>query len=211
MHIYAFGSLCRGEVSFASDVDLLAISEGFDSRFDPDVFSIYSYQRICQLWNEGNPFAWHLASEAKLIFAFDKRNFLEELGPPSEYLRCVEDCLKFEHLYAEAVASLKAETSNRVFELSNIFLAVRNFATCFSLGIAKVPNFSRHSARKMGGRSLNISDPCYGLLERSRILSTRAVGAVVEQKELDTCFDEICGISSWMEGLLAEVSANERV
>ena len=62
MHIYAFGSLCRGEVDFGSDVDLLSIIEGPDSRFDPDVFAKYSYDRIRSLWKEGNPFAWHLAN-----------------------------------------------------------------------------------------------------------------------------------------------------
>ena len=36
MHIYVFGSLCRGEVDTASDVDLLAVTDGFDKRLNPD-------------------------------------------------------------------------------------------------------------------------------------------------------------------------------
>src|SRR6266567_2727843 len=116
MHIYAFGSLCRGEVSFGSDVDVLAITEGFDSRFDPDAFSIYSYKRICDLWKDGNPFAWHLATEAKLIFASNGINFLAELGAPSQYTRCAEDCLKFARLYEHAIEALKKEECSAVFE-----------------------------------------------------------------------------------------------
>jgi predicted nucleotidyltransferase len=211
MHIYAFGSLCRGEVGFGSDVDMLAAVEGHDPRFDPDVFSIYSYKRIHEIWKEGNPFAWHLASEARLIFASDKKNFLRELGLPAEYRKCVEDCRKFASLYAQAIEALKQDDSSKVFELSNIFLAVRNFATCFSLGTSNTPNFSRHSAKNLGERSLNVSEQCYGLLERSRILSTRAVGPVVASGEVDACFDEICEISSWMDKLLDEIHANERV
>src|SRR6266404_7934405 len=98
MHIYVFGSLCRGELEFGSDVDLLAITDEFGPRFDAETFSIYSYNRIRALWKEGNPFAWHLATEAKLVFASDGRNFLIDLGPPSEYIRCTEDCMKFSRL-----------------------------------------------------------------------------------------------------------------
>ena len=29
MYIYAFGSICRGEIDFYSDVDLIAISDDF--------------------------------------------------------------------------------------------------------------------------------------------------------------------------------------
>ena len=61
MYIYAFGSLCRGQVDLESDVDLLAIVDGHDDRFDPSKFSIYSYNRVREIWQEGNPFAWHLS------------------------------------------------------------------------------------------------------------------------------------------------------
>lgn len=35
MHIYAFGSICRGEIDKNSDIDLLAIVDGFDARLWP--------------------------------------------------------------------------------------------------------------------------------------------------------------------------------
>lgn len=43
MHIYAFGSICRGEVDSFSDIDMLAIVSGRDERFNPRDYSIYSY------------------------------------------------------------------------------------------------------------------------------------------------------------------------
>jgi hypothetical protein len=211
MHLYIFGSLPRGEVGFGSDVDLLAITEKFDPRFDPDAFSIYSYKRICELWKEGNPFAWHLATEAKLIFASDNRNYLSEIGPPTNYHRCAEDCLKFARLYAQAIRALKDGENSRIFELSTVFLAVRNFATCFSLGKTKNANFSRHSAKNLGEHSLKISEASYSLLERSRILSTRAVGLSIRQEEVDACLEEICGIASWMNQLLTEIPTDGRI
>ena len=95
MHIYAFGSVCRGEIDYGSDVDLLAIVDDHDGMFDPNIFSIYSYKRIKELWKEGNPFAWHLAKEARLLYSIDYDNFIESLGNPNRYDRTKADCEKF--------------------------------------------------------------------------------------------------------------------
>jgi len=77
MHIYAFGSVCRGEVSRDSDIDLLCIDEGTQAdRFDPELYSVYSYERIRELWSEGNPFAWHLWLESRLLFSSDAEDHL---------------------------------------------------------------------------------------------------------------------------------------
>src|SRR6266480_3004408 len=102
MHIYAFGSLCRGEISLGSDVDLLAITEGHDPRFDPEMFSIYSYRRIDELWQQGNPFAWHLSFEGRLVFAENNDDVLKVRGRPRPYRDCVRDCGKFQALFADA-------------------------------------------------------------------------------------------------------------
>jgi nucleotidyltransferase-like protein/YCII-related domain-containing protein len=80
MHIYAFGSICRGEILLGSDIDLLALVDGYETRLDPDIFSLYSYGRVAELWSEGNPFAWHLFLESKLIFTADGSDFLNSLG-----------------------------------------------------------------------------------------------------------------------------------
>ena len=205
MHIYAFGSVCRGEIDIDSDIDLLAIVDRDDSRFNSDIYSIYSYKRIAELWVEGNPFAWHLATESRMIYASDKKNYIEKLGLPSEYQRFREDCLKFFNLYCKAIDSIQSGGNSIVFEMSTIFLALRNFATCFLLGKRKVRNFSRRSALQMGERSVNLSENTYELLERSRILSIRGSGKMVQRKEVESSIDEIKSIRTWMEGLLMEV------
>src|SRR5262245_60779312 len=94
-HIYAFGSVCRGDVSPGLDVDLLAVVQRYDPRFSPDTYSIYSYERIGELWAEGNPFAWHLSLESKLLYSPDRSDFLRSLGRPRSYRRCYQDCSKF--------------------------------------------------------------------------------------------------------------------
>lgn len=205
MHIYAFGSVCRGEIDIDSDIDLLAIVDRDDSRFNSDFYSIYSYKRIAELWAEGNPFAWHLATESRMIYSSDKTNYIEKLGLPSAYRRWREDCLKFFNLYCKAIDSIQSGGNSIVFEMSTIFLALRNFATCFLLGKSKVRNFSRRSALQMWEKSLNLSENAYELLERSRILSIRGTGKMIQRKEVESSIDEIKSIRTWMEGLLMEV------
>src|ERR1700680_5150119 len=85
MHIYAFGSLCRGEIDVGSDVDLLLLSNVEKLYVNPQQFSAYSYERIIELWAEGNPFAWHLATEAKLIYSADQSDYIAGLSYPAPY------------------------------------------------------------------------------------------------------------------------------
>ena len=117
MHIYAFGSVCRGEIDAASDIDLLAIVDRYDDRFDSSVYSIYSYKRLSELWNEGNPFSWYLANEAKIIYSSNGKDFIKDLKSPNEYRKCKEDCKKFYNLYCKAVESISSGGNSLVFEI----------------------------------------------------------------------------------------------
>lgn len=201
MHIYAFGSICRGDVTPESDVDLLAVTEGMDARFDASAYSIYSYKRLRHLWEEGNPFAWHLFLESRLLFSDDQSDFVRALGRPRPYLAAVSDCDKFSVLFASARASLLAETNSPTFELSTIFLAVRNFATCFSLGVTMKPDFSRRSALQLGPHSLDIGPNEFSILERARIMSTRGIGVSVDRNELAVVGNSLNTIEQWMSDL----------
>lgn len=205
MHIYAFGSICRGDVSPSSDVDLLAIVQGRDPRFSPDDYSIYSYERIREIWAEGNPFAWHLSSESKLLYASDQFDFLGSLGSPQPYRKCRQDCDKFFALFREARDSIHSQNDSTVFDLSTVFLAIRNFATCFSLGILAKPDFSRNSALRLGDYSLRIPIDAYNVFEKSRILSTRGVGESIADQETQIAFEQFSHVEEWMDGLLGEV------
>ena len=211
MHIYAFGSICRGELREGSDVDLLAVVEGYDARFDPEMFSIYSYSRLNDLWAEGNPFAWHLFLESRLIFASNQQDFLESLGTPAQYLRCVRDCEKFHSVFEAAHSAILGSSKSRVFELSTIFLSIRNIATCFSLGTNAKPDFSRHSALHLGSNSIRLPNDAYSVLERARILSTRAEGSRLSDQELDLVLPTLEHVKKWMERLIAHARAYERV
>ncbi|WP_374630051.1 nucleotidyltransferase domain-containing protein [Pannonibacter indicus] len=207
MHIYAFGSVCRGDIGPDSDIDLLAIVDGFDDRFDPDDYSIYSRQRIQEIWVEGNPFAWHLFLESRMLHSSDGTNILVELGRPTRYDACARDCEKFQALFLEARSSIANGRATRVFDLSMIFLAIRNFATCFSLGFLDKPDFSRRAAIRIGASSLAIPEDAYKILERSRILCTRGKGAGVTDAEVELAIRHFTTIEKWMVHLLSKVRA----
>ena len=195
-HIYAFGSICRGEIDSSSDIDLLACLSKPNPQIDPNKFSIYSYDRIKELWMEGNPFSWHLHLESKMIYSPDGSNFLEELKEPSKYNNVADDCKKFRNLFSESYFSLLESRNSMVFNLSCMFLATRNFATCYSLGMGK-PVFSRISPLLIDKR-LPIDNNTFDIFVRARILSTRGHGETVSKNEVETAKSAAPIITEWM-------------
>ncbi len=201
-HIYAFGSICRGEVDISSDIDLLAIVEGYDRRFNPNEYSIYSYSRINELWDEGNPFAWHLYLESKLIYSSDEADYLRSLQQPSQYEQGQEDCKKFKDIFLSAKNSLQETNFTEIFDLSSIFLSIRNFATCYSLVSSGTPDFSRNSAKNLGLDSIPLNEETYALFEKSRLLCTRGNGDLLNEDEINKGKLAIPVIEEWMLSLL---------
>jgi hypothetical protein len=208
MHIYAFGSICRGDISVESDVDLLALVEGRDPRLNRDTFSIYSYKRIRELWEIGNAFAWHLSLESRLIYSEDEQDFLASLGRPAKYQAGPTDCARFREIFESSTDAIKTGSPSLVFELSTIFLALRNLATCYSLAKLERPTFGRDSARRLGMKSLNISEEVYTLLMQSRLLSTRGVGKNIGRIDLQLVTSELARCRDWAVELCKEVEAD---
>ncbi|WP_413724839.1 nucleotidyltransferase domain-containing protein [Sodalis sp. RH16] len=198
MHIYAFGSICRGEVDSFSDIDMLAIVSGRDERFNPRDYSIYSYERINELWKEGNPFAWHLFLESKLIYSSDNVDYLRSLGKPSNYNSGLADCEKFLEIFISAKSSIETSDLTAIFDLSSVFLSIRNFATCFSLDCDVRSDFSRNSARNLGIHSIPVCDLTYQLLERARVLCTRGTGEILNTDDIKKVKAQLHLIELWM-------------
>lgn len=202
MHIYAFGSVCRGEIDQGSDVDLLACVDSPAPHIDPNKYSIYRYERIQELWNEGNPFAWHLHLESKLLFSSNGTDFLGDLGAPRHYKAGDSDCEKFRNLFERSSQALKQSANSSIFHLSCIFLAVRNFATCHSLSIGH-PIFSRNSPL-MVTPALDIDSSAFSTLVRARLLSTRGHGEKIMDSEIAATAQAITIVPQWMDELRSE-------
>jgi hypothetical protein len=198
-HLYAFGSICRGEIDKSSDIDLLACLSEPDPGIDSRRFSIYSHQRIRELWAEGNPFAWHLHLESKLLYSSTGEDFINSLGRPAPYSKSVEDCEKFRSLFLQSLNSLTAETNSPTFDISCMFLATRNFATCYSLGSGN-PVFSRYSPLLIDDR-LVISKSEFDVYVRARILSTRGYGEPLSNSDIDRAKESAHSVVEWMSEL----------
>lgn len=209
MHIYVYGSVCRGDIVPTSDVDLLALVDGEDPRLDPAVFSVYRYSQLAQLWSEGNPFAWHLALESRLVVAEDGIDFIRALGHPMRYRNWRTDSEKFREVYFAAKEVLATKRDTATFELSTIYLAVRNFAICFSLHVGSAPVFSRRAFEQLGLSSLLIDSRSSGILEAARILSTRGVGAQASEDDVEHVMARLPEVERWMSGLLARGRARD--
>ena len=205
MHIYAFGSICRGDISVDSDIDLLALVKGPDQNIDPDKFSIYSYKRIKELWTSGNAFAWHLSLESKLIFSEDGEDFLRSLGQPYRYTSAAKDCHRFFEIFESAHLAIKHGTPSLVFELSTVFLAIRNIATCYSLASMPKPIFRRDSARMIGSKSITISEYTYSILMRARLLSNRGLGDDVSNFDMCSLLSELETCRQWVDALCMDI------
>lgn len=207
MHIYAFGSVCRGEVDAFSDIDMLAIVDGLDTRFDSNAYSIYSYARLLELWQEGNSFAWHLYLEAKLVYSANNTDYLRGIGEPNKYKKGISDCKKFHEIFLFAKKSIEESSLTEIFDLSSVFLGIRNFATCYSLHSSTKPIFSRNSALCLGSDSLDINHDVYDIFERARILCTRGVGDILSYDEICKAKSSLEEIGFWMKEILAIIES----
>lgn len=204
MHFYAFGSICRGEVDRSSDIDLLACITGPNPDLDTDKFSVYQHDRLRGLWAEGNPFAWHLHLESRLLFSSDGVDFIDSLGVPAGYKAGAEDCDKFARLFSESLDQLSKTRVNATFNLSCMFLGTRNFATCYSLWRGR-PVFSRKSPLLID-TPLDVDEEAFGVLTRARVLSTRGIGDALSDEDVMLALRVAPAIQAWMSQLLVEVS-----
>ncbi|WP_315716652.1 MULTISPECIES: nucleotidyltransferase domain-containing protein [unclassified Bradyrhizobium] len=201
LHIYVFGSLCRGEISPGSDVDLLAITTGGTNELSRSMFSIYSHSKVKRIWNEGNPFAWHLHLEAKMVYSRDGSDFVQALGTPASYTKAIDDCERFLAIFRQSRSSVASDRSSIVFDLSAAFLGLRNFCSCYMLGLG-VPDFSRGVALRLMGDMPPVDLAHYRILERARLLSTRGHGAPLAATEEDRALEALPLLENWMAELL---------
>lgn len=207
MYIYIFGSVCRGEIDKQSDIDLLAIidEQKQQEQFDKNKFSIYTIERLIELWEEGNPFAWHLFLESRLVFSNNGQDIFKNWGEPNKYVNMKADLDKFLSLFLKSVESIRKSVDSQIFDLSMIFLSIRNFSSCYSMGHLNDFNFSRYSALNLKSNQLEISASCFEILERARLLSTRGIGKLITENEMKIVFVELDIIENWFKKISTNI------
>ncbi|MCC4213969.1 nucleotidyltransferase domain-containing protein [Leeuwenhoekiella parthenopeia] len=194
--IYIFGSIVRGEVDQYSDIDLLMVTSEAVYNIDLNKYSIYTPERIKELYIEGNPFAWHLYYESKLVYT-SGANLLENLGKPSNYVNCKTDLLKFKNLFEASITSIIKNRFSIIFDLAMVFLALRNFATCYTLGNYTKPVFSRQSFEKLDDYPLILDSRVKEMLMMSRISSIRGINYQINDELLNLFLSDIERINKW--------------
>jgi len=200
-NIYIFGSIVRGEIDEYSDTDLLLITDERLNFINLEKYSLYTPKRIEEMYLEGNPFAWHLHYESKLVYS-DEYDFLKELKIPNVYSNCSKDLLKFYQLFQDSIKSIKSDKLSLVFDLAMIFLAMRNFATCYSLACYEKPIFSRNSFEKLNDFPLILDYEIKNLLMMARISSTRGISYKIEKIQLSLLMKQVDEIENWFNKIL---------
>lgn len=140
--IYVFGSICRGESTPTSDVDVLVVPFEADSSQFPKHWSVYSPTLLSEYHHAGRLFAWHLHLEAKCVFSLRGEPFLASLGPPAPYSSVVDDIDDLEALLNEAINELAGGTQNVIYELGIAYTAIRDLAMSASWSLLASPCFS---------------------------------------------------------------------
>lgn len=206
MYLYIFGSACRGELDKYSDIDMLAIYNDKNeiNHLDENKISIYSEEKIQKIWSLGNPFAWHLYYESKLVYSSNNKDFLNNLDKPSIYKDGLSDCIKFYEILEKSADSVKKDSYSIVFDFSTIFLCIRNISTCYSLHFNK-PNFSRDSAILLGQNSLNIDSDVYNILKTCRLANTRGLNIFLQNFEVQVVINQLNEIQVWANKLIEMV------
>lgn len=210
-YIYAFGSICRGELDSSSDIDILVVNDIGYSKNQKSNYSYYRKDTIKNLWNEGNPFAWHLHKESKIIYSQLGDNFLQDLGTPNKYNRLIQDLNNLKEIFEDAKDSVLQNMKSVEFDLSTIFLVIRNVATCFELGVNQKFCFSRDSALQISTNKLEIEANAYQTLRKCRILSTRGIGESLTSKQLEEAIVSIPEIENWIKNILINSKQYESV
>ena len=184
---YIFGSVARGEQDRLSDLDVLAVVRTGGGKIDDSEvenlvppallgfklsISWYGQDRLREMFENGELFAWHLAQETTPIF--DPTNFIENLGRPATYRDAAKDVASFFRVFSGIREQVSASPHNAAYEAGLIYVCIRNAAMAASARLCPAPDFSRYSAFKLQDVApCPISTAQFDSAMRSRMASQR--------------------------------------
>lgn len=195
--IYSFGSICRGEIDEFSDVDTLLITDEKIATAENSNISVYTPQRISQLWEAGDPFAWHLYYEARLIYSSQSAPFLRSLQKPQKYKTGPYDVDAYEVTYNDAMFSLKSSNLSPVFDAGAVFVGMRNAAISYSLIALSTPVFSRDAAILIDEMSIAIPKDTFTTMKISRLAAVRGIAYKLTSDQIKNICNESDRIEIW--------------
>ncbi len=216
-----FGSTARGDADDLSDLDILIVVSRLSERtfrraqrFGVHIFgattavSVYSAERLRELYSSGALFAWHLFLESKNLAPERGTDLIEQLGQPADtpdlhgYLNELFDLSK------SIIRELEGQPGSLVYEAGILYLASRNagIAACWKHRI--LPVFSRY-APFQAGEYLSIPFPLSKGNFDTYYLARRAsnTGAMPPKIESDTLYKDAKSITKWISLISEKIHA----
>lgn len=209
---YIFGSVARGQADNLSDLDILAVVKTGGGKVDDGVvmdlipaemrdlklsISWYGEDRLRQMFENGELFAWHLSTETKAIY--DPKGFLSDLGSPSEYYDGASDVESFIKVFNGIEFQVHSSPHNAAYETGLVYVCVRNIAMAASSALCAVPDFSRYSAFALEGvRPCPITRAEFEITMAARMASQRGYEPP-SQATASFVLDLVARLGPWLD------------
>ncbi|MCG2580128.1 MAG: hypothetical protein KA296_04540 [Marinobacter sp.] len=171
--IYAFGSIVSGDFDDGSDTDILVIEAPCDDNLYPTDWSVYTRERINELYRRGTLFSWHIHLEATPLYSASGRGYLESLGPPAPYTQAKNEIAALKSLAEVALSELAAGTPSSIYELGILGVALRDIGMAASKPLNGNFCFSKKAPYFLKGIELPIKQSDYRHLINCRRATTR--------------------------------------
>lgn len=176
--IYIFGSMTRGEVSPASDTDVLVIPlQNQQKKAYPSSWSYYTEETIKLMHKDGRLFSWHLFLDSKCIYTPRNIPLLEEMGSPNPYNTASEDIEDLKGLLEQSIKYLYENTPNQIYEIGVIHTCLRDIAMSASWWIDERPCFSIYAPYNIN-IPLPLEKEIYNYAVSARHSSTRGISNI---------------------------------
>lgn len=186
---YIFGSVGRQDHDDLSDLDILAVVADGAGMVDESLvieavpaeyrhlqpsISWYGGERLQEMFDNGELFAWHLHAQAKPLF--DPQCFLINLGTPRPYADAAADIASFVAIVDGVPAALDMEPRNSAFEAGLLFVCLRNIGMAATAVLDAAADFSRYSCMRISGVSAcPLTAEEFDILMQSRMASQRGL------------------------------------
>lgn len=203
--IYAFGSVVSGEFDDGSDTDILAIKSPFDDNRYPSGWSVYSRDRIKELYCKGTLFAWHIHLEAVPVFSSSGRGFLESIGPPEAYTEAKHEIQVLWSMAEVALNELALDTPSSIYELGVLGVAIRDIGMAASKTFNGNFCFSKNAPYALKGLELPMDRDDYFYLINCRRATTRGHQVNYDDERRRKIMDQSPDILNWCDKVLAHI------
>lgn len=208
--IYAFGSVVSGEFDEGSDTDILAIESPFDENRYPSDWSVYSRDRIKELYSRGTLFAWHLHLEAVPIFSSASGGFLESIDPPAPYSEAKQEIQLLLTIAKTALAELASDTPSSIYELGILGVAIRDIGMAASHILNGNFCFSKFAPFLLRSAALPMNRDDYFFLIKCRRATTRGYHVNYDDERCRKIMETSPSIFEWGDKVLTQVGKGER-